>query len=82
MPDESTAIVRVLKRKWDRTVSTVDVAQLLPVPGDTSAWLVPTGNRRERPSRGTIEVVSGDELWSRFLASGGFFALTWTRPGP
>lgn len=63
MPDESTAIVRVLKRKWDRTVSTVDVAQLLPVPGDTSAWLVPTGNRRERPSRGTIEVVSGDELW-------------------
>ena len=64
MPEEAaTAIVRVVKRKWDRTVPMVDCAQLLSVPGDTSAWFVPTGSRRDRPSRGRIEVVSGAELW-------------------
>ena len=57
------ATVRVVKRKWDGTVSAVDTAHPLSVPGDTSAWLVPAGSRRERPRRGTVDVVSGDELW-------------------
>ncbi len=64
MPETAaTATVRVVKRKWDGTLSAVDTAHLLSVPGDTSAWFVPAGSRRERPPRGAIDVVSGDELW-------------------
>ena len=59
----ATATVRVVKRKWDGTISAVDSAQLLSVPDDTSAWLVLAGSRRERPLKGAIEVVAGDELW-------------------
>ena len=62
-PRAATPTVRVVKRKWDRTLSTVDTAHPLSVPGDTSAWLVLAGSRRERPRRGTIDVVGGDELW-------------------
>ncbi|MGZ5398507.1 MAG: hypothetical protein ACXWDM_00745 [Nocardioides sp.] len=58
-----TATVRVVKRKWDGTVSTVDLASPLTVPGDLSAWLVLAGSRRERPASGAIEVVGCDELW-------------------
>lgn len=57
------AFVRVVKRKWDGTVSAVDTAHPLDVPGESSAWFVLAGSPRERPSRGTIEVVSNDELW-------------------
>lgn len=62
---EATAqtAVRVVKRKWDRTVSTVDAAHRLSVPDDTSAWIVPAGSRRERPRGETIEVVGDAELW-------------------
>ena len=64
MPEEAaTETVRVVKHKWDRTVSAVDTAHHLSVPGDVSAWFVSAGSRRERPRRGTIEVVGGDELW-------------------
>ena len=62
-PRIATATVRVLKHKWDGTVSSVDSAHPLSVPGDTWAWLVWAGGRRERPGRGTFEVVGGDELW-------------------
>ncbi len=55
--------VRVVKRKWDGTVSSVDSAYVLTVPDDTAAWFVSAGNRRERPNRGATEVVGGDELW-------------------
>ena len=55
--------VRVVKRKWDGTVSAVDLAHPVSVPGDTSAWLVLAGTRRERPASGAVEVVGSDELW-------------------
>ena len=55
--------VRVVKRKWDGTVSAVDTASRLEVPGDSSAWFVLGGSRRERPGKGVSEVVGGDELW-------------------
>lgn len=55
--------MRVVKRKWDGSVSAVDTAHALAVPGDASAWLVRAGGRRERPGSGTTEVVGCDELW-------------------
>jgi len=55
--------MRVEKRKWDGSVSAVDTARPLAVPGGSSAWLVPAGSRRERPSTGVVEVVDRDELW-------------------
>jgi hypothetical protein len=55
--------VRVVKRKWDGTVSAVDTACPLAVPGDSSAWLVLAGSRRERPVSGAVELVASDELW-------------------
>ena len=57
------ATVRVVKRKWDGTVSAVDTASRLAVPGDSWAWLVLAGSRRELPDAGTIEVLGSDELW-------------------
>jgi hypothetical protein len=56
------ATVRVVKGKWDGTISAVDIAVPLAVPGDISAWIVPAGSRRDRPGSGEIEVGS-DELW-------------------
>ena len=58
--------VRVVKRKWDGTVSAVYPASPLTVPGEVSAWLVSAGSHRERPERSgadAIEVVGSDELW-------------------
>ena len=57
------ATVRVVKRKWDGTVSAVDTAARLAVPGDSWAWLVLAGSRRELPDAGTIEVLRSDALW-------------------
>ena len=51
------------KRKWDGTVSAVDSAHGLAVPGDVSVWFVRAGSRRDRPGAGATEVVEGDELW-------------------
>ena len=53
----------MVKRKWDGTVSAVDNAYRLTAPGDSAAWLVLAGSRRERPGSGAIEVVVSDELW-------------------
>ncbi len=57
------ATVRVEKRKWDGTVSAIDTAYPLAVSDDSSAWFVPAGSRRERPSSGEIEAVGIDEVW-------------------
>jgi hypothetical protein len=57
------ATVRVVKRKWDGSVSAVDTAHALAVPGEVSAWLVPAGSRRERPRSGETVPVAADELW-------------------
>jgi hypothetical protein len=59
--------VRVVKRKWDGSISAVDTAHPLAVPHECSAWLVPAGSRRERPASGAIEVVGRDELWVAVL---------------
>ena len=50
--------VRVEKRKWDGSVSAVDTARPLAVPGGSSAWIVPAGSRRERPASGATEDAS------------------------
>ena len=55
--------VRVEKRKWDGTVSAVDTAHPLAVPGDCSAWLVLAGSQGSALRSGAIEVVGSDELW-------------------
>lgn len=60
---DATATVRVVKRKWDGTVSAVDTGSPLAVPGERFAWLVLAGSPRERPSSGAVEVVDSDELW-------------------
>ena len=46
------ATVRVVKRKWDGSVSAVDDAQPVALSGDSWAWLVLAGSRRERPGKG------------------------------
>ena len=55
--------MRVEKRKWDGTVSAIDTARPLAVPGGSSAWVVPAGSQRERPGTGATEVIRNDELW-------------------
>lgn len=57
------ATVRVVKRKWDGTVSAVNTAYPLAVPGPSTAWIVRAGSRRDRPRKRAIEVVARDELW-------------------
>ena len=61
--DAAGPTMRVVKRKWDGTISAVDTAYRLTAPGDKSAWLVLAGSHRERPGSGAIEVVGDDELW-------------------
>ena len=55
--------VRVVKRKWDGTISAVDNAHRLTYLGDCAAWLVSAGSHRERPGSGAIELIGSDELW-------------------
>jgi hypothetical protein len=57
------ATVRVVKRKWNGSVSAVDTADLLDVPGEMSVWIVRVGTQRERPGSGETKVVGCDELW-------------------
>ncbi len=64
MPDDrAPTLVRAEKRKWDQTVSAVDIASRLAAPEGTTVWFVRGGGRRERPAKGATEVVGGDELW-------------------
>ena len=55
--------VRVVKRKWDGTVSAVDTASRLGVADGQVAWIVHAGSSRSKPRSGSVEVVEGDELW-------------------
>ncbi|HKY16110.1 MAG TPA: hypothetical protein VJM33_14380 [Microthrixaceae bacterium] len=52
-----------MKQKWDGTVSAVDTAHALAVPGDISAWFVRAGSHRERPGKDEVDVIESDELW-------------------
>lgn len=63
------ATVRVVKRKWDGTVSAVDTASRLAVAEGQVAWLVRAGSSRSKPRSGTVEVVEGDELWLSVLGA-------------
>src|SRR5262249_27666156 len=59
-----TTAVRVEKRKWDGTVSAVDVAERLPSTHGAVAWYVPAGASRPHPSKGTVDEVAADEVWA------------------
>jgi hypothetical protein len=60
---EMATTARVVKRKWDGTVSAEVTAFVLAVPGDIAVWLVRAGSRRDHPALGTAELVHDDELW-------------------
>jgi hypothetical protein len=59
-----TTAVRVEKRKWDGSVSAVDVAERLPSTHGAVAWYVPAGASRPHPSKGTVDEVAADEVWA------------------
>jgi len=63
VPEAAAQTLRVEKRKWDGSVSAVDIAHCLHVPDESWAWFVAAGSRRERPGARSIEVVDSDELW-------------------
>jgi hypothetical protein len=56
--------VRVEKRKWDGSVSAIDVGVLIPATRTACVWFVPAGTKRERPQRGTSEILERDEIWA------------------
>jgi hypothetical protein len=55
--------LRVEKRKWDGTVSSVESALPLRGRSDALAWLVPRGTIRERPEREERDELDHDEVW-------------------
>jgi hypothetical protein len=55
--------LRVEKRKWDGTLSSVESALSLRGHGDALAWLVPRGTVREHPKREEREELDHDEVW-------------------
>jgi hypothetical protein len=56
--------LRVEKRKWDGSVSTVDAAELLPPIHGAVAWFVQAGAERQHPRKGTVDEVAADEVWA------------------
>lgn len=58
-----TESVRVVKRKWDRSISAVDTARPMVVRDGRSVWMVPAGANRARGGSTTPELVDSDELW-------------------
>jgi hypothetical protein len=56
--------LRVEKRKWDGSVSTVNAAERLPSTHGAVAWFVPAGASRPHPSKGTVGEVAADEVWA------------------
>ena len=56
--------VRVEKCKWDGSLAAVETAELLTVPDETVAWLVPAGTERQRPAKGEVDVVANPEVWA------------------
>jgi hypothetical protein len=55
--------LRVEKRKWDGTLSSVESALPLRGRSDALAWLVPRGTIREHPKREEREELDHDEVW-------------------
>lgn len=55
--------VRVEKRKWDGSVASVEVAELLEASPDATVWHLAAGTERQRPRKGTSEIVDREELW-------------------
>jgi hypothetical protein len=62
-------VTRVEKRKWDGTVSAVDIGQPVDGVAGLVAWHVPTGSERQRPSADRVEAVTGDEIWAAEVGS-------------
>lgn len=58
-----TRTLRIEKRKWDGSVSAVDVGEALDAGEGVHAWLVRAGSERQRPSKGEVETLDVDELW-------------------
>jgi protein associated with RNAse G/E len=56
--------VLVEKRKWDDSLSASERGRLVVVSGRMVAWLVVAGTERQRPAKGTTEMVETDELWT------------------
>jgi hypothetical protein len=56
--------VRVEKRKWDGSVSTIDLGCLVPANHDAYVWFVPAGSERDRPRKGFSEILEHDEIWA------------------
>ncbi len=59
----STAL-RVEKRKWDGSVSSVAPAEMVPPTHGAVTWLVRAGAERAHPAKGTAEAVATDEVWA------------------
>jgi hypothetical protein len=55
--------VEVEKRKWDGTLSSAELAYLVPGPADVLGWYVPRGTQRRRPGKGATEALPRDEIW-------------------
>jgi len=55
--------VHVEKLKWDRSLAAVEPADLVQATPEATVWRVVAGTERQRPRKGTVEVVGQDELW-------------------
>ena len=59
-----TPAVRIEKRKWDGSVSAIEVGRRVDNVEGLVAWLVPAGSERQRPTAGRVEPVTSDEIWA------------------
>jgi hypothetical protein len=55
--------VHVEKRKWDGSLAAVDVAELVRSSATATVWRISPGTERQRPRKGIVETVAGEELW-------------------
>ena len=74
--------VRVVKRKWDRSVAArIDTAPAAAGPDDTLGLVhLRRQSPGQRPRVGTVEVTTGTSSGLRSPGSGGCCAATWTWP--
>ena len=63
----------VEKRKWDGSVSARWTAWALDAPDGCLAWATPAGTARDRPRRGTADVIPHDQVT---VAPGGWWLVT------
>ena len=73
-----SAALRVEKRKWDGSVSSVDGAEPLPPTHGAVAWLVRAGAERRHPKKRTVEAVAVTTDGDRFQPARG--GGTYPRP--